>query len=259
MDATHLIFVIAILIIIGLGLILFIIKKNIYILLLTVILVLIFLPSIVAITNLVKPAIRAITTGDHKYIKDIADEIFTNWHSLKIVGEKPKGRVMYLVKYPDSPMEYLAYKFFEPVDIISRNISYMGNGFSSFAMGSVFKEEDYIPVDHRHGNYYEKTRDIIAQRIKSKSIYGYPESSDNNKRERGYVYPLRSGLFRIARELKIPVVPVVVEHLSRDVIMSQRTQHIYIGKAISADIPLDSMMRQTFDFMVKHLQHHYDN
>lgn len=258
MDATHLIFVIAILIIIGLGLILFIVTKNIYVLLLTVILLLIFLPTIVAMSNIIKPAIRAMITGNKNLIKDMADEIFTNWHSLKIIGEKPKGHVMYLVKYPDSPIEYLAYKFFEPVNIVSRGTKIL-NKVGGSMMDTVFNEEDYIPIYADQGGYYEKARDLIAQRIKSKSIYGYPESSDNNKRERGYVYPLRSGLFRIARELKIPVVPVVVEHLSRDVIMSQRTQHIYIGKAISPDTPLDSMMQQTFDFMVKHLQHHYDN
>lgn len=231
-------------------LILALVTRNIYIILLLGILILIFLPNIVVASQTTYNLARVVITKNYDLSRNLIDTVFAKWNTLKVVGIKPNRNVMYLVKYPDSPIEYLAFKYFEPVSLLSKDRGLVN---SKIDLGFV-NPDNRILLPNDDKGYYDKTKEMIAHKIKSMSIYAYPESNPINGRLPDVVHPLRTGLFRIAKELNIPVVPVVIENIKRDYILQQRNQHIYIGQMISPYLKLDEMVSLTTKFMEDHIK-----
>ena len=111
--------------------------------------------------------------------------------------------------------------------VIHENIRF-GAGYLS---GVIFQKGKYIPVPSKDSNY-DDIKEQIREHIKTKSIFVYPEMV----KKRTDIYELcefRTGIFNIAKELNIPVVPVVIDHIKYGIggiIPSRRPCQIHIGR-----------------------------
>jgi 1-acyl-sn-glycerol-3-phosphate acyltransferase len=73
------------------------------------------------------------------------------------------------------------------------------------------KNKNHIPVVNEESNY-EKIVELIQKHIKRQSICVFPEVI--NKQHRGCdLAKFRTGIFKIAYALGIPIVPVIFDHI----------------------------------------------
>ena len=207
MVAAHLLFYTVITII---WLILILVYRNPGLIILFLIYLLLFYRTIVLGLRLIPSAIQLATTGDYTVFKEISRLIYpkvdwTEKGNSIFAGEK----VIYVVNYPGNCLEYFAFGLFENIMVVARDPDSMG--WKGKLSGVIFQKGNYIPVDGCTGNY-QKVKAQIKNHIQNKSIFVYPEKISTRRHQ----YDLglfQSGIFRIASELGIRVVPIVIDHL----------------------------------------------
>lgn len=246
MDMSYMFCVIGVILLLIILLIIVVYTQNLIILLVLLIIVLIFLPNIILGLKSIPRIIRGAISGTRTDYRHLADGIFQEWHSLEIIGSKPNRNVIYLAKYPDSFPEYLASQYLDPVVCIAKAPP---EPFKSMFRG-YYNPQHWIPYKSGQ-NSFEYIKSQIRDKIKTSSIFAYPE--EHVKKKRGVVFNFRSGLFKIAKELNIPIVPVVVEYLPIQYVAQPRTQHIWLGSPIDPSVnSIEEMMAKTHNFMLKY-------
>lgn len=264
MNLSFMFFVIGVLLLVIILIITTVMTKNIWLLLMTVLTILLFLPNIILGLKSMSRLITMISTGNRQDLRSLADAIFVEHHTLKIVRENTDGdidnkvcvngikssqRVIYLAKYPDSIPEYMAPIYLDPVACIAKA---PGGKKITGLLKSYYHPDYWIPFTESRDTGYHTIKEAIKNKIRTMSIFVYPERR-LVQRKRGVVYEFHTGIFKIAKELNIPIVPVVIEYLPIQYIMRSRTQHIWLGAPINPEShTIDEMMAKTHDFMVKY-------
>lgn len=142
-------------------------------------------------------------------------QILFSMYPVKILGCLPTQPVLFAVNYPNEFMEYNYYTIFEqhniPIAMMMRTIHEM-SAPRQLIFNSLFSEETYIPISKEGGSFAECKQSVQFHHLQGRSIWCYPEEGGSEKRPFEHCQ-LRSGTFRMAEELSIPVVPVVFSHL----------------------------------------------
>lgn len=167
--------------------------------------------------------VRKFVENDVKYVFSMIN--------LKINGDMyDNHRVIYVVNYPANHFEYLLVGLFR-AKLIARKFSQVGilRKFSQL----VYNENNYVEVN-KQGSNFDRIKDTIDN--SPNSIIAYVE----NQQYREDIYkltPLRTGMFHISRDLNIPIVPIIIDHLkySLDGRINNTTFNIYIGPQFLPD------------------------
>jgi len=131
--------------------------------------------------------------------------------------------VMFVSNYPSCLIEYSLHTYFDSLLLIgtapAKNLSFF------------IDQNKILPVDIHSKKSFDYVKKIIDENvlIKKNNVFSYVE-----KLERNVLYdisPLRSGIFTICNELKIPVVPVVIDKLiHHNGIILKQNFRIYVGQ-----------------------------
>lgn len=121
-----------------------------------------------------------------------------------------KSPVIFVCNYVNDPLEYFNVGLLDNIVLVARDFSQTKYGYMA---ESIFNDENYIPVKLGESNY-DKLKKQIEKRIKTKSIYIYPEEVEGRG---GYkIAKFKTGIFKISSELNIPIVPIVWDHFQTE-------------------------------------------
>lgn len=155
-----------------------------------------------------------------------------------------KHPVIFMANYPHHWIEYSIVSNFPNTMLLA-----------STASTRIFIPNDqliFIPLQ-THKNNFNRLRDQVKNMISNnKSLYAYME-----KPPRNYVFKsnsFRTGLFYMAKEFNIPIIPVVVDHLIhlRGIPVKQNFR-ILIGNSHYVKDPIKSIkfLRGYFDYVLE--------
>lgn len=121
---------------------------------------------------------------------------------------RPPKPTIYIANYPSDFTEYLLPGIFHP------NLTFVIlKGATKFAE-PIFGKDRILSIDLDSTNNFENTKDIIEKRIKKNySIFSYVEKTYYSRKNIYTLTEFRSGMFRIAQQLNIPITPVICEHI----------------------------------------------
>jgi 1-acyl-sn-glycerol-3-phosphate acyltransferase len=113
--------------------------------------------------------------------------------------------------------------------------------YVSKLMDGIFDPSINHIIVSRDGGSFEHIRDQVSRHVldRGRSVYFYPSNGFGPYD----VQPFRTGMFRIAADLNIPLVPIVFSHLGGPVFSQDRTIHICIGS---------EMQSKSFEQLVSH-------
>jgi len=169
-----------------------------------------------------------------KHYQQLGELLFNNSIVTKyqIHGNIPKEIVIFAVNYPNEFMEYIYPTIFEQqgvcISIVARKLSDFG--FMNRTLCGIYLDPKYnqISVPLKKNSYKECLKQISQHTLRKKrSIWVYPER-DGCRKQKYSSPPLRSGIFKIAEHLNLPVVPLVCSHLSS----ATGIIHFYIGPTL---------------------------
>lgn len=159
------------------------------------------------------------TPGDWSSLIRLADLAYdSGYYRVLEHGHWPTQPVLFLSTYPNEILEYwyfgwVAKQMSSQLSVMARSMDGLGPLRKSL-MGCHFKEDDnYIAVSHDPGQFDTVVEQVAKHYKRGRSIFAYPESNTHLAKPLYTMQPLRTGLFRIAARLKIPIVALAWSHL----------------------------------------------
>ena len=239
-----------------LGLYLVIRYPNPIIIILFLIYLIVFLHTIILTSYMTAKAFHLIGTGNYSIFQDMARALYHKFLNVEYIDDSRTDHlphnVIYVANYPADAIEYFSFGLFDNIIVVAKDTKDVrwGGGLLS---GIIFQKGKYIPVGSDESNY-DQIKEQIRNHIKTKSIFVYPEIISTRR----HIYelcPFRSGIFRISRELKIPIVPLVIDHIKYGqggLIDRNQKLKIHIGK--SYFIQDDNSIKEIHSWMASKLQ-----
>ena len=202
-----------------------------------VVYLLIFKRTIILAWTILLGVRKALRSRSYKHFKTLAWNVFhkctggtrielykslksrTKPKILKGIHDIPYKHVIYVCNYPISTITYFTVGLLPDASLITLiSKDKRKNKVYNTFLKPIYNEknQNYIPVIKEESNY-EKLVGLIQEHIKRQSICVFPELL--NKRHGIYdLAEFRTGIFRIAHALGIPIVPVIFDHIPIDTI-----------------------------------------
>jgi hypothetical protein len=116
--------------------------------------------------------------------------------------------------------------------IFSSNLTFVIFKGAAKVLEPIFGKDKVLSVDLDKKDTFSETKQIIQKRLSENySIFSYVEKTYYERKNIYTMTKFRSGMFRIAQELNIPITPVVCEHLEYDYgIIRNEAPRVYILK-----------------------------
>lgn len=169
------------------------------------------LPSIIFNGILIYSAIPYITTkkGEYKMVKDGTNLYLDKFFDVHIYGKKDYGRpVIYTLNHPPSGFHLIDYMCAMKIQDKHKIVTIEKDGFQS----KLFRNIEHINIKKNEKNRTDDLKNQIKEAIKDGySIVIYPEGLNSSRKKLNKeLLDFRSGSFIIAKELDIPIVPVII-------------------------------------------------
>ena len=176
--------------------------------------------NIKIISKIVQCYIIGKSSGDKK-LKLKTSELFNDIFRLKTNFKNLSTKVtIFIANYPESYVEYLT------IMLIPRETSIILRG------NAIVKDFIYKPIKKNSSqDTYENIKKQIKNSLeKNTSVFGYCTLYEPYKL---FKLKMRTGLFRIAKELNVTITPVVFDIIDTDNFFSikQQNYEIYIGES----------------------------
>lgn len=196
-------------------------KNTTYnILIMIMILYIYYMRNIKIMTTIVKSYIIGKSDGDKKLklkTSKLFNDIFTLKTEFKNLNTNP---TIFIANYPERYPEYLS------IMLIPKNLSIILRGdvlFKEFVDKPIKKN----PTNSTYENIKKQIKNSLEQNT---SVFGYCTICEPYKL---FKLKMRTGLFRIAKELNVTITPVVFDIVDIDNFFSikQQNYEIYIGES----------------------------
>lgn len=177
---------------------------------------------------LVVSTIITILLGKKDYHRTNVKAFFHNYIKPKILGHKlPDYPSIIVANYPTTYLEYLANY------LLSDNICillYKGSFIQSRIVKYFYSSDQIIFVGR--GKEFLDTQNKIKSKIDSGyTVLVYAEKRFYDRPSKYDISRLHSGIFSIAKNAKIPITPIVFDHIDHDFgIVTNSNYKIYIDK-----------------------------
>lgn len=116
--------------------------------------------------------------------------------------------VIFVSNYVGDPLEYFNVGLMEDITLVARDFNQTRYGY--FA-SPLFNKSNFIPLRLGESNYeylMKETNEHVN--IRGKSVFVYPEEPEGRGKYK--LVKFKTGIFNIATELDIPIVPIVWDH-----------------------------------------------
>lgn len=144
--------------------------------------------------------------ADNTAIQKLVQKMFSNIFNLKISGNIPDEPTIYVANYPCNFIECFT-SVLIPQDIAV----VMGDNIMTRSTWSLVLS-DVIYRKKKYGKSYKDVKKQIIKKIqKGKSVLGYVTTHSLKGNKAIYLGRVRTGLFRIAKELDIKITPIVFD------------------------------------------------
>ena len=217
-----------------------------------VVILILLSPTILYYLIVMKGVHGSISSGDPREMKDAVRLGFTI-----LSGTDPTPKF----KKSEKPVIYMTHHFYggitdnQLMTLIDDNITILAYNVSTLVdkiislIGGIF-----VPRGEK-GNY-EPIKEMIKIEIeKGKNIMVYPEGKNNqNRKSQHEIMEFRSGLFRIAKELGIDIVPVAIKqnHELGFLIIPFKKVEIIVGEPIKTDtLSIEELKSKVKSFFVE--------
>lgn len=143
---------------------------------------------------------------NYKGVKSISSFIYKDTFTLKHNLDKlPKTPTIIVANYPCNYVEYLAQGLFYD------KMCLMLHKPAIAVLKYIFGRKNLIGVSKGE---FDKLQNVIDKKVKEGySIFSYVEREYHTRKDDYSITDIRSGVFRIAKNLKIPITPVVIDHI----------------------------------------------
>jgi hypothetical protein len=143
---------------------------------------------------------------DDSLVRNMVTKFFKdNFRFIENYWKLPKYPTIIVANYPNDKFEYIA------GITIPKNIAFiMAEGMVKIAkFNKILK---YCIVKKKNGNEYNEMKEEVYKYIKNGiSVFAYVSSFSHMK---GKISKLRTGLFRIAKELNISITPISIDYIN---------------------------------------------
>ena len=209
--------------------------------------------------NILFTIIRVIIMGNLSINKKITDKIITNtynnlFHFCHNFRELPQINTIFVANHPHNPLDYAAFK------MIPKKVAIVAGGLH-FLVRWTCDKNDYILFNNNKGKNFSELKDKIKDKIKHMSILVFVENyksvslTDSGRK----IARLRSGIFSIAKDLNIPVTPLVIDRIHESWgRVHEQPFRMKIGKTFMVTNPkLNSLQTHKFMKLSKKLMESY--
>ena len=208
------------------GLILVLYLKNSLLTTLYLVYLIVMFDQIIFSFRLITAGLKLMVNRSYADFISLSKLIFTDFNYLEIDGKTPETPVIFLSNYPDQAIEYLLFGLLgDKITVVSRDTKDL-NSLNKFLLSPVFRKDNHIPVPEKGGSY-QASLESIAEHIKTRSIFIHPEADPVNH-QRHKLNPLRSGIFKIAEQLGVAVVPLIWSNLNP----KSKKHYLFVGNQI---------------------------
>lgn len=158
------------------------------------------------IISLITGYIHIKRTKDRMFFKNnTINSVYSGLRIRHNFNALPSTNSILLVNYPAERFGYLAQ------GLIPRDVCIISSIRAKSFLELIYPDDRMILLKDEK-NRYEKTKQMIADKIKRYSIFSY--INDNSTRHGKYhLGNLRKGMFYIAKELQIPITPIAFGYL----------------------------------------------
>lgn len=161
---------------------------------------------------------------------DFTNSIFNQSLYLKHnFQDLPISNTIFVVNYPYSILEYSV------MNLIPRNICLIAALNAEKFISIVLPKKNYIVFDNSKKNNFKNIKKKIQKIIKKFSIFVYVEKVSTRIHDE-HTGRIRSGFFRIAKDLNITVTPIAIDSiLFENGIIPKQKFEIIVGKTHHVD------------------------
>jgi hypothetical protein len=178
-------------------------------------------------------------TGKKELHRANVKTLFRNYLRPKFLGYNlPSHPTIIIANYPSTYIEYLANY------LLSNNICmllYKGSVIQS-KITKYFYEEDQILFVGRGSKFAETQEKVKAKIARGYTVLVYAEKKFYQRRTKYDISTLHSGIFSIARNISVPITPVVFDHIDHTLgIVSNDDYKIYVDRTRDVKDAVQSM------------------
>ena len=188
------------------------------------------------IAEIIYPLLK-ILAGDKSYRRILAQKIYNkhNIHFKHNFHLLPQYTTILVCNYPISVFEYLIPHIL-PIPVCLVAVKAAENAIK---LGYI--SDEYLLIDGKKHNNYEKLKEKISEIIKTRSIFIYAEDKSTRIYD-FHVGKMRKGIFYIAKELGLPITPLAIDILtvSNATIPYQKFE-LRVGQTKKITDPIKSM------------------
>ena len=160
-------------------------------------------------------------------------------HNLDTLYKKP---AIILCNYPALMIEHLVHGM-----LPEKTCLVVWEGVKTFTSRMVGEEN----LLYTSKNCFEKLyKDIKIKIKKGYYIVAYPEKKWTERKNWYDVCQLRTGMFRIAQKLNIPVIPMAIDHMRMTIHMDTYHYRVKLGKPLLVD-DIDTSVSIVYNFLSK--------
>lgn len=160
-------------------------------------------------------------------------------HNLYKLQKKP---AIILCNYPALMIEHLVHGM-----LPQKTCLVVWEGVKTFTSRMVGEEN----LLYTSKNCFEKLQKSIRKKIKDGYyIVAYPEKGWTKRKNWYEVCELRTGMFRIAQKLNIPIIPMALDHMRMTIRMDTYHYRIKLGKSLFVD-DIDKSVSIVHNFLSK--------
>jgi hypothetical protein len=164
----------------------------------------------------------------------------------------PKEPSIIMANYPTNYIEYFAQALF------GHKVCILVHAPAVKVLKYLFGEEHLIPVEKGDFSNVEKH---VAEKLKNGyHVFCYIERDYYNRKRDYQLTELRSGMFRIAKNLGTTITPVVIDHIDHVYGIIERPFQIRVGKTQNVD-NVDDTMKNVGEFFtnsLRRMEYHLD-
>lgn len=165
--------------------------------------------SILLLYNVIQVVILGNLPVKKKIINNIITSTFKNLFAFSHNFNKlPNKNTIIVSNHPHNPIDYAAFK------MLPKKVAIVAGGLQFFVRWTCEKD-DYIFYNNNKTKNFDELKTKIQDKIKNMSILVFVENYKrikytNNGRK---IARLRTGIFTIAKQLNIPITPLVIDRI----------------------------------------------
>jgi hypothetical protein len=198
----------------------------------------------------------SVLSGNKSLIPCISSHIFETYldtkHNLSILNTKQRPCI-YVTNYPIPFYNYLI------TELLPENTVLIGGGGNMFYNASLLAKYSF-PIDLKNKGNFDNIKHVISdynQRNFNILVFVEEVHVLENKKKLTDIGRIKTGIFSIAKDLKIPVVPIYIGVMKYKMAISVSNIHyIYAKKSQMFVDDVDSITRYVSNFFNKHKAKH---